>query len=259
LDGLERATSEQQQAALDLVNEFSKNEESKTVWTGINKEDFVSSLVALLNDPSKIDQAQSNLCGIAVSCKASIEHDPEKFALMAISIYENGRFDDYVANKEMYGKKPSKGLTEALYITMSTLRHSLNASLPYYPDWDSGLQGFTYPADIRHILENTMNMKETTDSDFGSYGNIDPDNFKDNMIKAINANHTVILTVNLARFMGTSSWSIQPNHMLQVTGLSQNADGTLNVKWWSWGTQRPDVKMTKTQLFQSAYFYDSFE
>ncbi|GAA0874342.1 hypothetical protein GCM10009118_07500 [Wandonia haliotis] len=262
LEGLEKATPEQQQNALNSLNEFKNNANTTSVFENISKDDFVSSLENMLNNPSSIDQSRTNLCGIATSCKASIEYNPEEFVTMALSIYQTGEYSNgnvtYKANKDLFDNSKSNGLGAAEFVVMTTLRHSLNGVLSYDPTDDNGTSGFTYPGDVDNILLKGMSMTKTTNTDWSST----PSNgasLVGGMTKAIDAGHIVVLTVNTSQFMGNSSWSVIPDHYIQITGVTENTDGTVNVSWWSWGSQQTPIKMTKDQLYNSTYFYGSFE
>jgi len=257
LEGLEKATPQQQQNALNTLNTFADDKNTTTVWNNVSKQDFVSSLTNMLNNPGSIEQRNTNLCGIAVSCKASIEYDPETFANMALSLYQTGKYGNYQANSNLYNNAASNGLDAAGFVVMTSIRNSLNV-FGYNPTTDDGLSGLTWPRDVDQILTKTMDMTKTTNTDWPST----PTNgtyLQGGITKAVNAGHIVILTVNINHFMGSSTWSITPDHYIQVTGITENPDGTINVSWWSWGKNQTPKKMTKEQLYKSTYFYGSFE
>ena len=262
LEGLEKATPQQQQNALNAITTFSNDQNTTTVWNNISKQDFVTSLTNMVNNPTSIDQSNTNLCGIATSCKASAEYNPEEFVKMALSVYQSGKYSNgdvtYEANKDILGNSSSNGLGAAEFVVMTTLRHSLNGILSYDPTNDNGTSGFTWPGDVDNILLKGMSMKKTTNTDWTSTpssGNA----LATGIIQAVNAGHIVILTVNTSHFMGKSSFSVIPDHYIQVTGITKNPDGTINVGWWSWGQNQTPVKMTKEQLYNATYYYGSFE
>ena len=258
LEGLEKATPQQQQNAKNAVIAFANDKTTSTVWNKIPKQSFVSSLTQMLNDPVRnTKQGNTNLCGIAVSCKASIEYDPETFVSMALSIYQTGKYEEYEANSDLYEKSASNDLNEAGFVVMSTMRNSLNI-LPYDPTDDGGISGMTLPNDVDQLLTQTMHMRKTTNTDWPSTPDSGP-TLCTGITKAVNAGHIVILTVNVSHFEQKSTWSVIPDHFIQVTGIKDNPDGTINVDWWSWGENRDAIKMTKEQLYKSTYFHGSFE
>jgi RHS repeat-associated protein len=261
LEGLEKATPEQQQNAMNSIDEFKNNENTSSVFENISKDDFVTSLQDILNNPESIDQSRTNLCGIATACKAAIEYNPEEFVAMALSIYQTGEYSNgsitYTANNDLFDNSKSNGLGAAEFVIMTTLRNSLNV-LPYDPTNDNGTSGFTYPGDVDNILIKGMSMKKTTNTDWSS-SLTNGASLIGGITKAVDAGHIVVLTVNTSQFMGNSSWSVIPDHYIQITGVTENSDGTVNVSWWSWGSQQTPIKMTKDQLYSSTYFYGSFE
>ena len=58
--------------ALNKISNFASST-TKTVWRKISKEDFISDLTSMINNPATIDQRQTNLCGIVLSLKLLVE------------------------------------------------------------------------------------------------------------------------------------------------------------------------------------------
>jgi RHS repeat-associated protein len=262
LEGLEKATPEQQKNANDKIEAFSNDNSTTTVWENIDKASFVSSLQNMVNNPSGVEQANTNLCGIATACKAGIEYNPEAFVEMALTLYQTGEYTSngqtYKANSGLFDNGVSNGLDAASFVIMTTLRHSLNSVLSYDPTNDNGTSGFTWPSDVDNVLIKGMSMRKTTNTDWESKpvsGNL----LVGGITKAVDAGHVVILTVNTSHFMGKSSSSVIPDHYIQITGITERSDGTIDVGWWSWGGNQSTINMTKQQLYQSTYFYGSFE
>ncbi len=258
LEGLEKATPEEKANARQMVTDFANNKNSSTVWKNISKEDFVVSLNNILNNSESIDQSSTNLCGVAVACKAMVDYNPEAFTKMALSIYQTGKYGDYSANPELLNSGMSNGLDAANYVVMTTLRNSLNKYLNFNPKNDLGLSGLTMPLDVDKILNNIADMKKMTNTDWPSKP-ANSSSFITGINKAITNGHIVILAINYDQFAGNSSWSLIPDHYIQITGISYNSDGTININWWSWGEQQIPFKSTKDNFFNSTYFYGSFK
>jgi RHS repeat-associated protein len=249
LEGLEKATPEQQQNAKNAIKNFENKEDSESAWSNISKKDFTASLYKLLENPEIIDQANTNLCGVAVACKASIENKPEEFINMALGLYQYGKYGNIKANQDLLDSKPTDGLNSTGYVIMGSIRNSLTIG-GYDPATDSGWAGFTLPTEIGSFLTGKMGLKSTNDK-FTKF------NVLDKIINATNSKHFVIALINTDHFDGTSSSSLIPGHYIQITGIRKlrgtNDEGYCEVKWWSWGENQKPLRMSINNLYDSLY------
>jgi hypothetical protein len=79
------------------------------------------------------------------------------------------------------------------------------------------------------------------------------------VLRAIKAEHTVIMIVNIDSFRSGIGTGKTPNHFIQVTKVTGNDDDTINVHWWSWGANQEPIKMTRDQFKHSIFSVESYE
>lgn len=257
LEGLEQATSAEKKEAITAINNFANDDTTPTAWKNVDKKDFVSTLMDMVQHPDLIHQQNTDLCGIAVSSKAAIEYDPVGFVNMALGLYQYGKYGKEKVNKDLLSEPVSKSLNAATFVVMTALRDISNNVLPYNPRTSSWVSGFGWPNDVNNILTEKVDLERTRGKNWPD-GISTPDLFVNGIQKAISAQDIVILVVNVDYFDGTSNWNLGSNHYIQVTGVSNNPDGTINVSWWSWGDSQGPTKMTKKDFLNATYFYESF-
>jgi photosystem II stability/assembly factor-like uncharacterized protein len=255
LEGLEPASAADKKSALDKITKFSENSKSNSAWSKIKKADFVSSLTAMINDPSTIDQAQTNLCGVAIALKAAVEYEPEKVVEMAISLYEKGEWKGVKRNSDLRDDPASNGLDAASFVIMTSLRQTCNVFFDYDPKDDAGASGFTWPGDV-DLIAKKMGMSITTSDDFVK-GKGTADKMIAGMQTALKNKHFIVLCINASEFQKTSSWSVTPNHYIQITGVSVKGDN-VTFDWWSWGQPQQKITMSKENFYESSYFVGTF-
>jgi RHS repeat-associated protein len=255
LEGLEPATPAMQQMALQLVLDFENSATLETKWTKIGKIDYCFTLRNWLYNSSSINQANTNLCGIAVACKAMIEYDPESFVKLGLNLYQNGSSEansfihtDIEANETLYNKMPSNGLDDVGFVTLTSVRNSYNLGLPYDPQTDKGLAGLTYPGDISDFLTSFANLEDvshqyTTDNTGLNKALTD----KAFIIGLFDIDQLTTGSPNpdmLQRSFG--------NHYVQITSYSEDDNGAVTMKYWNWGESEERTVHTTRENFAKA-------
>ena len=258
--------------AEDIIAEFEKNE-STTVWQKIPKADFIDELRKVVENPSLIDQASTDLCGIAVSLKAIAESNPEAFVEVSIWLYINGQVEaegakNLNSNSNLFDQSPTNGMNAWSYTVMSSFKHSslsnenssaLTQYMLAYDPAESGtlaqLKGMTVPYEIKQMV-HWMN----TQSDdrirmwVGTWGGTEANA---SLVKMkLKTGRFVIAVVDHDHLTtgSPSSDALQSlfgNHYIQITGLTE-ADGNVTITYWTWG-ESIDRKLTMSKKqFESA-------
>ena len=249
LEGLEKATPDMIQRAILSLLIFRDNGKGG-VWSKISRIDYANSLIKLVRNPDIINQASTNLCGIAATVHAMVEYDPESFVDLAIGLFENGKaksksffHSDISANEELLNKKPTNGLDNVGYVIMTSMRDSYNLMPGYDPSTDTGLKGFTYPGDISDIATNFANMKDVT---------WDYSNNVAGLNKALSEGATIIALFD-ADMLKTGKPNpdfLQKtfgNHYVIINSITQKGKN-ITINYWNWGdTSKKQTTITTTK------------
>lgn len=256
------ATSPQRDAALARVAQWAGTG-AKSPWGTVDRKTFADNLSRTLRNPVSLNQHDTNLCGVAVACKIAAEYIPGKYAEMAMSIYDNGTYQNYAANPESLNAKQFNGLLASDFIVMGTLRHSLNSGLNAYDatkdEW--GISGFSWPDDPGKILRS-LGMRETTRE-------YDVPAKLMHLFKAKQNEDAVLAAVNTDYFMkgtpGTTLASFLPtlklnmsDHFIELTSIAPITAQKMKVGWWSWGKQMTELEMTPERFESSVWVLRSF-
>jgi hypothetical protein len=75
--------------ALDVVSDFG-NRSSGSVWPNLSRFDVATGLAERVQQPDKIDQKDTWLCGVAAFVRSWAENDPVAYARFGVSMFENG-------------------------------------------------------------------------------------------------------------------------------------------------------------------------
>lgn len=236
LEGLEKATPQMQQNALNEIQKFSNNGTSG-IWSNISKSAYVKDLTQNILDSRKIDQAGTNLCGVAAACKVMVDYDPKAYVKLAKSLYEEGHgppnslFSKGISvNQFILGKGPMNGLNNVDHVVMTSIRNSFNLVLDYSPEKDLGISGFTWPGDVKKLVENFSNV-----GDFSYKYDINPQG----ITKAISDNATPVALFDIKR-LKTGKQDSNPlgsafgNHYIIINSISQQGQN-ITMNYWNYG------------------------
>src|SRR6185369_1750692 len=71
-------------------NQFMANPGLPCVWPHVDKLDFASGLLARIDDPNRIDQAGTPLCGPSTMIRSLATSNPDAYATAATDLYSKG-------------------------------------------------------------------------------------------------------------------------------------------------------------------------
>jgi RHS repeat-associated protein len=271
LDGLEEADPQKKQAALNKIEEFKKTN-SSTVWNSISKEEFIAKLTEIVNNPSLLKQAGTNLCGITTTCKLIATFDPESFVQMAIDLYTTGETTSkdknkkIVSNKDLFNSAPTNGLNALTYVLMTSMRDSQNGMLDYDPNNDSGPSGMTTPADIVELINDFTNIKILSKGSQPDdvYNHINKTISEGSCIIALFDWHQVRTQKDNIRSLLHGIWNSKDGflkfeyHWVQIKSLSKvSKDGHVNYKmgYWNPNSSKIENKELAINTFKGSLYY----
>ena len=166
-----KASEKDKAEAIYEVNQFEKNDSTKTVWKKIDKKEFCKELKALILY-FNLDQANSYLCGPAATLKVFMEYAPKDFVKFAINLYQFGEDSPHnpvnwgcygfsvKANSNLIGNNRTNGLSNVGYVLLTSMRNSNNL-IPYDPKTDIGVTGFGWPSESFTFLHKFGCIKNT--------------------------------------------------------------------------------------------------
>lgn len=247
--------------ALQLVTDF-RNRTSDPKFI-VDKTKFATRMEELIDDPTKVDQADLFLCGPAAFLRVWIGNDPVGFAKYGIQLFEEGR--GYIGSKKI---KPSSALRNttwssswakaAEWVTMSSLRDSENAVFDYTGKPDEEFDGATSPGEMVEWLQATglYEMVSEKASIFSTEDLV--------YLKAAkpSARVDVLLFINANLLQGTKSkpehWFLgeTANHYIVLYKPVRYSGDDAILEYWSWGEDFVGTKkltVPKSKLASNFY------
>lgn len=103
----------EQDDAKALVDQFAARN-TVSAWAHIRRADVAAGLKVRIDDPDKIDQANTNLCGPADFVRDIAEDHPKDYAKAVIDLYEQGN-----ATIGTFAIKPGSGLRAHALVTVA--------------------------------------------------------------------------------------------------------------------------------------------
>jgi RHS repeat-associated protein len=256
LDGLEKATPDEQLRAFEMIRKFSGDNLNISSWTKIPRESFARDLMYMVANSWSINQENTNLCGPALACKIAIDHDPESFVSNAINLYKFGEIkpmklgtSSISANPALLNNSPTNDLSSAEYIIMTSIRHSFNYLLSYDPTNDNGASGFTWPEDISKFVVGYHNISMVTPPTKGEFG--EPLSIAGQTSWGLNKGYSVGALVDAGHFIYNDPPSAQAyfgDHFIQINELQWNSKSKITARYWTWGQNPNDQPPFKNSL-----------
>jgi hypothetical protein len=111
-------------------------------------------LAELLKNPEILDQKNTNLCGVVVGLKIILESSPESFEEMVYTLSKGKNHRGIFPNHKAFKETDHAHLPELDYLLLTSIRYSMNYFLGYIPAKDKGFHGFTWPGDIKWLLQH---------------------------------------------------------------------------------------------------------
>jgi hypothetical protein len=277
--------SEKRDAAKKIVNDFA-NRTTASVWSGLSRAKVAAGALARIDDPNKIDQEDTNLCGPSCFIRSIALDQPETYARAIADLYEKGSATighggtrhllKPSSDLRHYRLPATAGIDEADWIILASLRDTDNWFLRY-SSVDDGLSAFTMPGTmVKWFVEaGYTDVKEDTNlasrpslsnaeaaSDLLSKGYKVVLLISDNMLKTSTQddhsripNHWVALTSTIAFQQGREALPPNPR-FCAPTQYKIVPKASLSFHVYSWGKDRavPDSGNLSTSQFLDNYY-----
>jgi hypothetical protein len=125
-------------------------------WPNLDKQKVRAGLHARIDDPDRIDQKTTSLCGVAAFVRELAWDDPCQYGLLGALLYEGGwgnlgkrrltRIEPGAATrKEQVPRRNGQDMDHADWLVLASVRDAFNAT-PYVNDAFEGLRGMTVGA-----------------------------------------------------------------------------------------------------------------
>jgi len=218
------------------INELSLNE---------IEAEFNIDLVAMLTHPEKLNQRNTNLCGVFTACKIVIDRKPE-----LLKDYAQKSFADFMQyqgeNAQLWKRKTNLSWSE--FIVSVSMRKKLNLILAYNPIKDNGIQGFTWPWDINRIMKKfnlAVESKYATNFD-SCFAQIN---------HALTQQKSIVALFDW-RFFTKGKRSVNEWHYIQINELLLDNNQQVEVNYWNPnGGCFESKSIHKKQLQKSLYMW----
>jgi hypothetical protein len=142
-------------SALQLVTQFAART-ARGRWSHIRRADLAAGLTVRINDPNRIAQRATPLCGPASLVRAVASSNPDAYARAAIELFENGRTRinnlAIQPGRELIGDPPEGNTDVADWILLASIRDSDNWFFSPSGIFGSNLAGITRPGTLESWL-----------------------------------------------------------------------------------------------------------
>lgn len=160
--------------AHELVDNFSNSSIGGNIWLhlGGKRKAVAESLHARIDDPNKIDQLATNLCGVVSVVRDWAYDDPIDYAWLGIQLYETGRgrmgrgkmlgkiiapstdLKNSRVPESKYKSGGSKPMDPADWIILAPIREAFNTVLKYPGIWEE-VSAINTPADVVEFFKKS--------------------------------------------------------------------------------------------------------
>jgi|SRR6185369_15505489 hypothetical protein len=245
------------ETATTLVNQFVLNPSTPSQWPKIERIDLGTGLLARIEDPNRIDQAGTPLCGPSAMVRSLAISNPDAYAQAAIDLYSKGSSRigtlDVKAGNELKRAPVPSNTNPADWLMLGSVRDTSNWFLSPAGWFQNNFAGVTLPMTIEKWFRSAGYTKVINDTSLlgGDIPSVKSmcakrasDYFADgyyvamlidmNLLKASNQNDVI---------------SLYPDHWVVLNSKIDNA-GTMNYgdlcsfKIYTWGNGERKVPQT---------------
>lgn len=221
-----------------------------------------------VTNPDYVNQASTNLCGIAAITQLFIEFEPKDYVEAVWELYFTGKATLYsyqIFASPILGKSPpSLGLSAADYIFLSSMRLTENSVFGYNPPSDEG-EGMTFPWEIKPIIESLTRLRDVTTQVLNRAGwRANPADrtilnymaLFDELNKFIAGDAKVIVLYDSGILGGSpgvlgSNYSIYWHYIQYRKGWTDHNE-TIYLDYWDYGNLVVTQKVVSLDLFQKS-------
>ncbi len=164
LDGLEQATPEQRNHAMQIVDAFEVDAQSKQAFANISKKDLIADLRSVINNPRQMSIPENSgyYCGLYAASYLTAYSNPEVYAQTVIDLYQRGgaslNGNEINPKEGLRSTSPQDYHEPSAFIFGASLRESTNLWMDYSKSgnrfWSSTSQGT-----MANWLKNYLNFE----------------------------------------------------------------------------------------------------
>jgi len=258
------------QTAIDLVNQFAANAAAISQWPQVNKQAFANGLIERINDPNRIDQAGTPLCGPSTLLRSLDMANPDAYARAGIDLYTTGtcRINNLTITpgRELKAAAVPSNTNPADWVLLCSIRDSSNWFLSPAGWFGNNLAGVTIPSTIEgwfrsagytHIINDTS----LTGGDIPVVKSMCAQRASQRFGEGYNV--AMLIDADMLEPDTQGDWvSMYPDHWVILNSAIQNAgtvDYSVNVSFsvYTWGSIRP-VPFDSTKPLRYEYFLNKF-
>ena len=241
--------------ANDWLNELVNGKNQ--VFPHMPRSDVIQGLRDRINDPSKIDQDRTSLCGAAALMYCLAKDKPADYARYVVELYHTGKGKigklkvEPGSDCRKYKPGKTKKIDPVDWIALASLRDSENAILDYdSPDTDLG--GITMPGDLFDWFKAAgfTGVTEETNLVFTKgKGTLEKAN------KLYLQHKNVCLFVNAKVFEGPKAklMSAFPNHWVVMSSKVTITKKEVDLTVYTWGSDKFRLIMGAKKMTISAF------
>ena len=127
-----------QTSAHRLVAEYRNRQRHPTSWRWLSRQEIADQLDERIDNPSKINQGNTNLCGMAAFVRHWAADDPVAYVQFAINLHEkgaarlgNGAVQRNISPSPILRADHPPSAPQADWLVLASIRDNFNEWLPY--------------------------------------------------------------------------------------------------------------------------------
>jgi N-acetylmuramoyl-L-alanine amidase/GH25 family lysozyme M1 (1,4-beta-N-acetylmuramidase) len=261
-----------QEAAIAIVEAFRAGTSLGAFSLG--RSDVADRAIALINDPTLVDQASLNLCGPAALHRIWIARDPKAFARYVTSMYDAGEADlgskhvtagSDLRHQDYYGKavptmqKAGGVCPSAEWVAMSALRDYSNTFLDFEGMPDEDVSGITTPGELAAWMRATTLYADVSDE--GNWFLTKGINHAEGLAPDANTDIAILINAHILTSAAASGHTKSddfilkafPNHFVVLRSrVTEPTPDEVEFDCWTWGHDA-HVRVSKS-VFSANYY-----
>ena len=223
--------------ALQAIADFDSSSEPG-VWPQISKSALVADLRSKCEDPYRVYQGMTSLCGPAAIVFEFVERDPASYVTTCQTLYETGELvgatQTVSPSTTLLNSKVHKGISVADWLLMATMRETENAIFRIDADSGDVALGLTTPWEMKGWARELLGFRKLSYTSTAMWGEFDAMRRAETVR---GASGLAFLLVTASMIEGTAEPLVAyPNHWVSFLGGLKIDDGV----WYRWDSGHVD-------------------
>lgn len=245
------------ETATTLINQFMANTSIVSQWPLVDKLDFASGLLARVDDPNRINQAGTPLCGPSTLVRSVALNDPDAYAQAGIDLYSKGTARignlNVRAGNELKRAPVAANTNPADWVMLGSVRDTSNWFLSPAGWFRNNFAGITLPSTIERWFRDAgytriINDTSLLGGDIPSVKSMCVKRASDRFTEGYNV--AMLIDSNVLEASNQNDIiSLYPDHWVVLNSTIDNA-GTMSYsdlcsfKIYTWGDGERQVPQT---------------